>query len=137
MCSHSSYLPTPRNHAFISRLVSRRLSIIYNPLSYTLVPRRLLTRGRLAHHLGLLLLEALADALAAGHELGDAPRHAAGLARHEGFGGEVIDARLEAVVDEVGEHLERVSGMGWIARGAVGEGWDRREVYGELVDRLR
>lgn len=65
-----------------------------------------LSPGRgLAHHLRLLLLEPLTDALAAGHELGDAARYAAGLTGDEGFGGEVVDAGVEAVVDEVGEHL--------------------------------
>ena len=59
------------------------------------------------HHDGLLLLEPLADPLAAGHELLDAAVHAARLARHERFGGEVIDAGIEAVGDEVREHLWR------------------------------
>jgi hypothetical protein len=64
-------------------------------------------RRRLVHHLRLLFLEPLPDALTAGHELADASRDAAGLAGDQRFGGEVIDAGLEAMVDEVREHLRR------------------------------
>jgi hypothetical protein len=53
----------------------------------------------------LLFLESLADTLTSRHEFLHAALNAASLALHEGLGGEVIDARVEAVGDEVGEHL--------------------------------
>lgn len=65
----------------------------------------LLSLFRALHHLSLLLLEALTDALATSHELLDAAGDAALLARDEGFGGEVVDAVVKAAVDESGEHL--------------------------------
>ncbi len=63
------------------------------------------------HHLCLLLGEPLADALASSHELGDTAADTSGLAGDEGLGGEVVDAGVEAAVDQAGEHLRRsVSG---------------------------
>jgi hypothetical protein len=56
----------------------------------------------------LLLLESLANTLAARHKFLDASGDAAGLALDHGFGGEVIDAGVEAVGDEVREHLGMV-----------------------------
>lgn len=52
-----------------------------------------------------MLLEPLAQALAAGHVLLDTARHAAVLALRDGLGGEVVDAGAEAGVDEVTEEL--------------------------------
>lgn len=63
-------------------------------------------RRRLAHHLCLLFLESLPDPLTARHELLYTSSDAAGLALDEGFGGEVIDAGVEAVGYEVREHLD-------------------------------
>lgn len=57
------------------------------------------------HHLRLLLREALSYPLAPSHELLHAAVDAAGLAGDEGLGGEVVDAGVEAAVDEAGEHL--------------------------------
>lgn len=69
--------------------------------------------GRLVLHLlgqlGVVLLEAVADALLGGHPLEDAAVDAAVFARGEGLGGEVVDAGGEAVVDEAAESLVRVS----------------------------
>jgi len=47
----------------------------------------------------------LTDPLAARHEFLHASLYAAGLALDDGFGGKVIDAGIEAVGDEVEEHL--------------------------------
>lgn len=52
-----------------------------------------------------MLGKALAQALGLGHLLLDAPRDAASLAVRQGFGGEVVDARYEAVVYEVAKDL--------------------------------
>jgi len=49
-------------------------------------------------------LESLAYPFAAGHEFLDAAADAALLAGDEGLGCEVVDAVVEAVGDEVGEH---------------------------------
>jgi len=59
---------------------------------------------RLIHHLSLLLCKPLSYPLAAGHEFLHAAAHAALFARDERFGGEVVDAVVEAAVDEGGEH---------------------------------
>ena len=68
-----------------------------------------LLRGALPLHLGgdlgIVLLEALAQALGHGHGLLDAAGDAAGLAGRQRLGGEVVDAGHEAVVDEVAEQL--------------------------------
>jgi hypothetical protein len=64
----------------------------------------------LSHHRGLLFLESLANSFATGHELLYATGDASGLAGYEGLGGEVIDAVVEAAVNEAGEHLSRESG---------------------------
>lgn len=60
----------------------------------------------LLHHLCLLLGESLADSLATSHELGDAAGDTSGLSGDEGLGGEVVDAGVEAAVDQAGEHLQ-------------------------------
>lgn len=52
-----------------------------------------------------MLLEALGEALGAGHVLLNAAGDAAVLALGDGLGGEVVDAGGEAVVDEVAEEL--------------------------------
>jgi hypothetical protein len=67
---------------------------------------------RLIHHLRLLLRKPLSYPLAAGHEFLHAAAHAALFARDERFGGEVVDAVIEAAVDEGGEHL--FGGMGML-----------------------
>lgn len=59
----------------------------------------------LGAHGGVVLLEALGKALRHGHLLLDAARDAALLARRQRLGREVVDARDEAVVDEVAEEL--------------------------------
>lgn len=59
----------------------------------------------LLHGSHILLGEALAQALPARHGLEDAAADAAVLAARERLGGEVVDARDEAVVDEVGVDL--------------------------------
>lgn len=63
------------------------------------------TGRRLVHHLRLLFLKSLSDPLTTCHELLYASSHAAGLALDKGFCCEVIDAGVEAVGYEVGEHL--------------------------------
>lgn len=60
---------------------------------------------RLIRHIGVVLLEALGQALARGQVLLDAARDAAVLALGDGLGGEVVDAGGEAAVDEVAEKL--------------------------------
>ena len=52
--------------------------------------------------------EALAEARLGCHRLGNAALDAAALAAREGLGGEVIDARVEAVVDEVAEEAHEL-----------------------------
>lgn len=52
-----------------------------------------------------MLLEAIAHALLGSHPLEDAAVDAAVFARGEGLGGEVVDARGEAVFDEAAESL--------------------------------
>lgn len=59
----------------------------------------------LLRNLGIVLLEALADALLRGHPLEDAAVKTAGLLGGEGLGGEVVDAGGEAVLDEAAESL--------------------------------
>lgn len=63
-----SYLPPPPFEFLVS--LSRLSSLLH-------------AWRRLVHHLSLLLLEALPDALAAGHELADATLHAARLTGHQ------------------------------------------------------
>lgn len=70
-----------------------------------LLAERLLVLLHLGSHLGIVLLEALAQALLGEHLLLDAAGDAAGLAGGKGLGGEVVDAGGEAVVDEVTEQL--------------------------------
>lgn len=53
----------------------------------------------------IVLLEPLRQALAAGHELLDAALDAAVLTLRDGLGGEVVDARGEAVVDKIAVEL--------------------------------
>lgn len=57
-------------------------------------------------HGSVLLLEAVSEALGALEVLVDAPRDAALLAGSERLGGKVVDAVIEAALDEVGVHLE-------------------------------
>lgn len=52
----------------------------------------------LRRHLGVVLLEAVADALLRGHPLEHAAVDAAALARRDGLGGEVVDTCGEAVL---------------------------------------
>ncbi len=59
----------------------------------------------LLSHLGIVLVEALVEALREGHLFLDAARDAARLAARKGLGGEVVDAGREARVDEVAEEL--------------------------------
>ena len=59
----------------------------------------------LLHHLCLLFSESLADSLGSSHELGDAAGDTSGFAGDQGLGGKVVDAGVEAAVDETGEHL--------------------------------
>lgn len=63
-----------------------------------------------------MLLEALGQALRHGHLLLDAARDAALLARRQRLGREVVDARDEAVVDEVAEELLFFSFPHWSAK---------------------
>lgn len=65
----------------------------------------LTSRRRVLHHLCLLLLESLTDPLASCHKLLNAAGDTAGLTLDEGFGSEIVNAGVEAVGDEVGEHL--------------------------------
>lgn len=62
-------------------------------------------RRGLTHHLCLLFLESLTNSFASCHEFLYTSRDAAGFTGNEGFGGEIVDAGVEAVSDEVGEHL--------------------------------
>lgn len=55
--------------------------------------------------LGVVLLEAVADALLRGHPLLDAAVDAAAFPVGNGLGGEVIDAGHEAVLDKTAESL--------------------------------
>lgn len=60
----------------------------------------------LLRNLGIVLLEALADTLLRGHPLEHAAVEASGFLGREGFGGEVVDAGGEAVLDKAAESLE-------------------------------
>lgn len=62
----------------------------------------------LGRHLGVVLLEALAEALLGEHLLLDAAGDAAVLARRERLGGEVVDAGVEAVVNDVAEDVHEL-----------------------------
>lgn len=64
-----------------------------------------LLAAHLVLHIGIVLLEALGQALARGHVLLHAARDAAVLALGYRFGGEVVDAGGKAAVDEVAEEL--------------------------------
>lgn len=68
---------------------------------------------RLCHHLCLLFLESLPDSFTSCHELLHTAGDAAGLALDQGFGGEVVDTGVEAVSNEVGEHLRRMLVIWW------------------------
>lgn len=76
------------------------------------------------HHGRVLFLEALVQALRALQVLVDAAHHAAFLAVDEGLGCEVVDAVVEAALDELGVHLhdKMVSDGGWRKCG-VDRGW--------------
>jgi hypothetical protein len=69
----------------------------------------LLTSRHLArlHHGSILLLESLAQSLAALEILVDASHHTAFLSRDDRFGGEVVDAVIEAALDEAGIGLSK------------------------------
>lgn len=61
----------------------------------------------LLRNLGIVLLEALAHALLCGHPLEDAAVETAGLLGGDRFGGKVVDAGGEAVLDKSAESLEQ------------------------------
>ena len=70
-------------------------------------------------------MESLPYPLSTLHVLLHASRDTAGFALDEGFGGEVVDAGVEAVGDEVGEHLWKwdLSVLGfWSREGCFWEG---------------
>lgn len=62
------------------------------------------------HHGRILFLEALVQALRALEVLVNAAHHAALLAVDEGLGCEVVDAVVEAALDELGVHLHDEKG---------------------------
>ena len=80
--------------------------------------------------LGVVLLEAVADALLRGHPLEDAAVDAAVFARREGFGGEVVDAAGEAVLDETAKGLSLSSAMPKCCRSSD----SRRDEVGNLPE---
>ena len=57
-------------------------------------------------HSSILLLESVTEALRALHVLVDTAHDAAFLARGERLALEAVDARVEALLDEVGVHLQ-------------------------------
>ena len=59
-------------------------------------------------HLGILLLEAVAEALLGSHPLLDAAAEAARLAGGDGLGGEVVDAGVEAGFDKTAEGVHEL-----------------------------
>lgn len=61
--------------------------------------------AHLIGHVGVVFLEPLGQALAAGHVLLDAAGDAAVLALGHGLRGEVVDAGGEACVDKAAEEL--------------------------------
>ena len=73
--------------------------------TFRLARAKRLFQSLLLAHLLAVLLEAVADALLGGHPLEDAPVDAAVLLGGDGLGGEVVDARGEAVLDEAAECL--------------------------------
>ena len=84
-------------------------------------------RLHLGGHGGVELGEALAQAGLGGHALGHAPADAARLAAREGLGGEVVDARVEAVVDEVAEDLGACRSVSiWDGSSTTGMEWRER-----------
>ena len=56
-----------------------------------------------------MLLEPVADALLGGHPLAEAAVEAAVLAGGDGFGCEVVDARVEAVFYDAAEGLDGIT----------------------------
>lgn len=66
----------------------------------------------LLHHRRVLLLEPLVQPARALQRLVHAAHHTALLARHQRFGREVVDAVVEAALDQLGVHLLRVSQSG-------------------------
>lgn len=64
-----------------------------------------LSLAHLSSHVGIVLLEALGQALTRGHVLLNAARDAAVLALGDSLGGEIVDTRGEAVIDEVAKEL--------------------------------
>jgi hypothetical protein len=56
-------------------------------------------------HLGVLLLEAVAKTLLSSHPLLNTAAKAAGLARRDSLGGEVVNAGVEAGLDKASESL--------------------------------
>src|SRR3569833_661672 len=141
MCRHvasSFFLPGSRKcHVCDIEMTNRRVICV---ITSSLLPSRssgtsssgiLSLATHLGAHLGVVLLEALAQAGGHGHGLLHAAGDAACLAVGEGFGGEVIDARHEAVVDQVSEQLSPsfVSSRGERERECVCVcGWRERDL---------
>lgn len=100
-CAYDIAFPNPvhRRH---SMLVHRQLCCDGGPLPSE-------TSLLALCHCRILLLEAIAQALRALHVLVDAFHDAALLPRCERLAFEAVDAVVEALLDEVGIHLEALS----------------------------
>lgn len=92
------------NPDFPSHAVVGLSVLVHWPLNLSQSEGCLFVR-HLGGELGVVLLESVADALLGGHPLQDAAVNAAALAGGDGFGGEVVDAGHEAVLDEAAEGL--------------------------------
>lgn len=96
------------NHSVLlairSSFFSRALLVFFSPSVESMDNLPYVGLGR---HLGIVLLEPLAQSLAAGHVLLDTARHATVLTLGNGLGGEVVDAGVEAGVDKGTEELRR------------------------------
>ena len=77
------------------------IQLFHHPILFV----HLSARRRVIHHLCLLLRESLSDSLSALHIFLDTSRDAAGFFLYKGFGGEIVDAGIEAVGDEIRKHL--------------------------------
>lgn len=87
------------------------------------------------HHGRVLFLEALVQTLRALKVLVDAAHHATLLAVDEGLGCEVVDAVVEAALDELGVHLMMewsVVGLEEMRRGSFGDGFGVTMGQGDL-----
>lgn len=95
----------PQSHSFLLLLLHLSLcfGIIFKNSSWEDETNFLVLH--LLRQLGVVLLEAVADALLGGHPLEHTAVDATVFAGREGLGGEVVDARGEAVVDEAAESL--------------------------------